>query len=330
MGTTQDFPALKYKLPDQWHIYSANIITNDIDHMAAKVESVENLKSFWLQDMSGFKLGNMSISLTQECINGALQLMTTTDPLTGLPLIVKMVDANGKQGSGVLEGNFFAFGAYDECLDIGPGDTEYCLIVDDTHPIPWVFGMCVPKGCTTEDVASNVAVVTGGLVNANSSLISCVSTRKPPFNAGAIIVIVVCLIFVTLVMVATLFDLTIQQLETRAVPAEDNCDGNSDDKGTEKDLLLAKAKAPVEVSKVNSIITAFSLHKVLLQILSTKQPPSAIASINGLHVITMFWVALSGVDNFVTSRVFYQDSLSKSLVMEPSLLTAFSFLVGYL
>ena len=301
VGAPQGFLALKYKQLD--NAYSADTASNG--HLKASaelrnvVESIENLKSFWLQDLNGSQLlGNSSLLVTQECIDQTVYLMNTTDPLTDLPLIIRMVDAMGKVGSGILDGNIFAFGAYDECFDIGPGYTGYCLLSLSTQPAP-VLGICVPKGCTAKDIATIINVVS---VSVSPSSLSCVSTRKPPFNTGAIAMIVVCSVFVALVMVATVTDLIIQCLEVTGAPASDNVSRESDydDNATENDQLLGKAPGKTNNVKLKDIVVAFSLCKVLLQILSTEQPSSAISSLNGLRVMSIFWLILCHTSFMVT------------------------------
>ena len=160
----------------------------------------QNLKDFWLpQDIESLSSGSGSSkldgkygNLSAECIEGTFNLLNTTDPVTGFPLIVRMVDAMGKIGPGLFQGNLHASGAYDECLDIGHSDTEYCvgavtLLSKTLHYPTWSYDMCVPQGCTPEDITIATFTVTFGRVYANSSTISCVSTKRPPYNAGAII-----------------------------------------------------------------------------------------------------------------------------------------------
>ena len=331
VGVPQGLLALKDK---QRHVYSADAVNNvhlkaSVEPRAYKslVESIENLKKFWLEDMNGSQLlDNTSGLVTQECIDGAIRLMNTTDPLTGLPLITKMVDAMGKMGSGVLDGNIFAFGAYDECFNIGPGDAGYCLVLADVYgqPIPIPYGMCVPRGCTAVDVANAISIVSGGILSVSPSSFSCVSTRKPPFNTGAIAMIVVCCIFVVLVIMGTIADFVIQYLEATAAPANDNinCQSDGDDNATENDRLLAKV--PVKTNRLKDVVIAFSMRKVLLQILSTEQPPSAISSINGLRVISMFWLILCHT-HFMITYFGADNLLSMNLSNVKSILSRFTF-----
>ncbi len=295
--SAQDFEGLTSKLE------RVNANRNlSLEDVRSVEDAFDGMRDFWYEDMKSLLLeaSEFGGNLSAECLNGSAKLLSTKDPLTKLPLIVKMIDAMGKIGPGVLEGNLYARGAYDECFDIGPGYIEYCIgdvslqlppkvPLNSPIPLKWNLGMCVPRGCTPEDIAYVVEVVTYGLADASLSTWSCKSTKKPPFNAGAIVMIIVCFIIGFVVMAATAFDYVQQSMN------EAEKSGQFQD-GSEKTPLLrngtAIAKKPKRV-KAEEFITAFSLLKVVPQILSMKQPPSAITSINGLRVITMFWVILA-------------------------------------
>ena len=267
--------------------------------IAALDVTIQKLKAVWMPENLEFlntreslknQLGGKYGNISEECSEGTFKLLNTTDPATGSPLILIMIDAMGKIGAGVIDGNVYANGAYDECLNIGPGDTEYCtgyvsLIKEVTAPITWIYSMCVPKGCTTVDIMIAVLEGTDAYVFSDPASTFCVSTRKPPYSAGAIVMITICFIFVFLVLLGTVYDYVIQLFQT-------------DDGMSEKAPLLATTPKKKQI-EINDFITAFSLLKVLPQILSTKQPPSAITSINGLRVMSMFWVILCHTHTWV-------------------------------
>ena len=299
-GSAQDLAALDKKIR-QWN-YTAHL-PSELDDSAiiAAMEAAQKLKAFWRPDHfmnleSKGSLGGKYGNVSAECIKGYKHLLNSTDPATGLPLILYMLDATGKIGAGYEEGNYYASGSYDECFDIGPGDTEYCtgymyvgINIKFFKPLTWVYSMCVPKGCTTVDIAIAILDGTDAHVLSDPTKTTCVSTKNPPFNAGAIVMITVCFLFGFLVMAATVIDFIFRQLQ--ASKTDNNLSSSLSEKAP---LLTASPETTKPTKKVNctDFITAFSLLKVLPQILSTKQPPSAITSINGLRVISMFWVIL--------------------------------------
>ena len=114
-----------------------------------------------------------------------------------------MIDAVGKPPAGYY---IFASGAYDECFAIGYID--YCsgFATLTATPLTWLFGMCafVPSDCDSTNVT--IAINSSIIMYPNSSTISCDKSTKPPYNVGAIIMITVCFIFVSLVSTSTILD----------------------------------------------------------------------------------------------------------------------------
>ena len=286
-GSAQDLAALSKKIR-QWN-YTAHL-PSELDHddiaIIASMEAVQKMKAFWrpdnfesiyTQESVGGKYGNISA----ECIKGYKHLLNGTDA-AGLPLILYMLDATGKPGAGYKEGNIYASGSYDECLDIGPGDTEYCtgymyvgVNIPVVKPITLVYSMCVPKGCTMDDITIAILDGTAAHVYSDPTRTTCVSTRKPLFTAGAIIMILVCFLFVVLVMAATVIDFMFREFQAFKTDSNDMSSSLSE----KAPLLVAAAPEPAKPTKsvsFNDVLTTFSVLKVVPQILSTKQPPSAI------------------------------------------------------
>ena len=299
-GRAQNLAALNNKLRQS----TPPIAKRDLrTSVAALEEAVQKLKAFWMPEnletltsKSLENLGGKYGNISKECSEGTFKLLNSTDPTTGSPPILVMVDAMGKIGAGIFDGNIYANGAYDECLKIGPGDAEYCtgfvsLIKGVTSPITLVYNMCVPKDCTTYDIMIALLEGTDAYLYSDPARTTCVSTKKPPYSAGAIVMIIVCCGFVVLVMAATILDYFIQLLQ----------EPQTDDTAVSERAPLVPAVPTKKQTKLNlaSFITAFSLLKVLPQILSTKQPPSAITSINGMRVISMFWVILCHTHSWI-------------------------------
>ena len=318
-GAAQNFQALNNRLlqAKAYEVLFAD--ESSRAHLEEVKKLFDDMKSFWFSDLYALSLQrpfeDEPRNISAECNAGAAKIMNSTDPSTKLPLVVRMVDAMGKIGPGYLDGNFIASGSYDECLNIGPGDAEYCtgdlsLTINSTAVSPtaltltWHYGMCVPRGCTPEDIVLGVETVTFGVIKTSAESMYCVSYRRRPFNAGAIIMIIVCFVFVTLVVGASAFDILQQRVSTTI--GHDKIHEDVD-----RSSLQTQVRRSRKNYKLIELITAFSLLKVIPQIVSTKQPPSAITSINGLRVISMLWVILghthltalvTGLDNIYSVR----------------------------
>lgn len=74
----------------------------------------------------------------------------------------KAFDAFGKPGAGILRGNVFWLGSFDECDHIR--DFHYCLVavnlsgiapkVKTLQKLPLMYGMCIPENCSEKDIAN--------------------------------------------------------------------------------------------------------------------------------------------------------------------------------
>jgi peptidoglycan/LPS O-acetylase OafA/YrhL len=147
----------------------------------------------------------------------------------------------------------------------------------------------------------------------------CTDTKTPAYSPGAIIMIVVCAVFVILVIVGTILDKVLQYVHSNKEPGYVAINENVT--VGEKIPLLTQATAIKKQPKVrwHEFITAFSLYKTVPTLLATKLAPTVITSMNGLRVISMFWVILG--HTYVWSLQFGVDNM-KSF---QSLVRRFSF-----
>ena len=259
----------------------------------AELEAVKNLyRDSFLQE---------SEALSPECTTGFYQLMNSRDQLN-ISKFYRILDASGKPEAGLFDGNIYAYGSYDECLDTG--EAKYCvlqfLITVDTTTVSYSFALCLPAACTTTDIAN---VINDTSLRTSYVGAECVLQRTSPYGAGAITMIVICCLFVLLSGVGTAIDTATRRLNTinrtTTKPIEDGVVNNdekqavSDTEVEENATLLdesKKKKRRLNAASLLDLITAFSLHKTLPMIFSTHQPPNAIGCINGIRVISMFWV----------------------------------------
>ena len=236
------------------------------------------------------------------------------------------IDAFGKPSPGILRGAVDFKGAFDECLSIKANFTmQYCLshLIFDAAKINFYLtfyeALCIPASCNETDVGRALNKTTALLYERFQALIvlddyeanvlTCMNqeNKKLPFSPGAKAMIALSCLLVVLVIIGTFVDWLIQVYKTLKYEHHYGNSINSDHQYNrfqgneidEKATLLAvnsgQPKQP-EVSRfLYDLIVSFSLYKTVPAIMSTHQPPSAISCINGLRVISMFWVIMGHV-----------------------------------
>ena len=226
------------------------------------------------------------------------------------------VDALGKPGPNLLYGNLHFVGSFDECMDIGEGYTQFCVtsmnITLTFDPnitlLPFSLDICVPQSCNVTDLfyfiyEANTYLHTHiplfelfEIVLVNPDGIVCEDSRSIPYNTGAIIMITVCVIFLLLAIIGSVVDFGIRSLREVLSKPELSFIFKRNAYNTEDVPLLGSPQNRQlkdmfsQFEKPLQFITAFSTFKNVSMILSTKQPPTAITSLNGIRVISMFWV----------------------------------------
>ena len=216
----------------------------------------------------------------------------------------RMLDAWGKPGAGILDGNIFYYGSYDEC-----GSFEkfnYCILnLGESEILSVKFGVCVPNECNEEDVQFVFSHILG-ILSIDTNITTSCPAMTQQYSSGAVGMIIFLCLLGSCVLVATLSDLIMQyidQIRVAQTAKHMKSLNNELDKtdSNEKSPLLQECHPKSKSTKKNSwlkklktflkdILLAFSLYKTLPSILSTDQPASAINCINGIRVLSMFWV----------------------------------------
>ena len=253
-------------------------------------------------------------------------------------------DAFGKPEADIFHGNTQYRGSFDECFSININiDMQYCLmgmyITNSLFvPIlpPLTEAICLPSNCTFTDVRSTIDAinillaiasidfrifVNETILNGTVPFYYCTPEAKPSYSTGAIIMLTITSIFGALVIVGTLFDLLLYYYKNRNKknalgslnPEILKLDkGESNDIIGEKDSLLGKSQKLSMSGRCHTFfkdsLVGVSLYKTVPTILSTHQPSSAITSINGIRVISMFWVILGHTYVFLLGYNGYKNS----------------------
>ena len=305
---------------DQWIPDLQDYQNLDPDSLKIVQIFQKTLQNLWTTDLQELLPNN----LTVNCYNSIEYIFDDTARL------VTLIDATGKPGAGVLGGNTILAAAFDECFNYSY--TGYCL----ANPVfirnrnlssyPWKVGLCVPKYCTNTDLA--VLINSTGELWVNESMILCVDSKSPSYSTGAIVMIALSSFFVALVLIGSFID--IFSTEFSKLICNKSKSSNSELMNPDSVETAPSAETPLLPSskknkrcRVSSLdfIKAFSLFQTVPLLLATKQAPSVITSLNGLRVISMFWVILghvyaflpiaSSIDNFpsllsVVSRFSFQ------------------------
>ena len=242
---------------------------------------------------------------------------------------MEAVDALGKPGSNILYGNLQWLGSFDECFNVvGENLMQYWVVplnitlqpfpTVQFNLLPFRLGMCVPRSCnTSSDLAYFVKTSNDFLLNETDTYglvadyddVVVTRSRTIPLNAGAIAMIVVCAIFLVLAFVSSLVDVAVKGVRNLLTKPElaflnrhhkmHGCEHYSErapllgQPCRDKNHRVGHRDLFSSLEKPLEFITAFSVFKNVPMILSTKQPPTAITSLNGIRVLSMFWVILA-------------------------------------
>ena len=296
------------------------------------LESVpQSFQRFWTQRWSTSSKSDTSPQAPQYayeslCLDDFKTLFNTPGHnVLGLPLGYQALDALGKPGSYFLGGNVYMYGSLDECFDIGENLVQYSLVplnigsryIPDhlLLPFPGIrLGMCIPRSCNMSDLEYFVSEANQKLhvvepnynITPYYDLVEWTRSRDIPYNTGAIAMIVVCSIFLALSVIGSTVDVGVKWIRIlskrpefsirRQYSAIDDPESHSEKSPLLGQIQCSEDKRGLDtfsnLQKPLEFITAFSVFKNIPMILSTKQPPTAITSLNGIRVISMFWVIL--------------------------------------
>lgn len=220
---------------------------------------------------------------------------------------------------------------------------HYCLSVLDIHAnisvfgfrttdVPVFWGICAPKECTegdiTEGLSETFSVIKRMLGFKGSLYVSSVHcNKKSEYTTGVIITLTLCSFIASLCLVGTIIDTFLSFRMPQSSPANygdssvltrDGFTATDDDEvphvqrspggdNQETTPLISSTTPLVSHSlKQNMVIRLFLCFSIIentRRIFDTQLPPSAITSISGMRVLSMFWVIL-GHTFLIYSKAF--------------------------
>eukprot|EP00111_Clytia_hemisphaerica_P000721 TCONS_00002123-protein len=249
--------------------------------------------------------GNMSLS------NPASLVAILSSP------VGKVLDSWAKIPSGLLNGNTRWYGAYDECSAIP--DVKYCSVGMKVVSQNGVYGTCMPKECTENDVASVYSAIIskqlGGAIQFtdDEKYVWC-DGEDFSYSTGFIITLTIFCILGLLMVLGTFIEITEQNYESKIeksnVTILTNGNANHENKVEMKNLESndQQDESPLQkrtVPDLMKFLLCFSLLRNTRAIISTQAPKGAIESINGVRVISMWWIILG---HFLGFLLPYSDN----------------------
>ncbi|RMX37080.1 hypothetical protein pdam_00020043 [Pocillopora damicornis] len=265
---------------------------------------------------------SFTLNVSEEC-------KETLTNLPSKPDFTQYLDALGKPQSGFLLGNFGWLGSYSECTKT-ISDAHYCLAyisLNKTVPIHW--GVCAPKQCSEEDVTKALQeIFTGGnesIVSLDPQPVSFIgdkSHKKPVFcnkpseyTTGVKLTLILIGLVLLLCLVGTSLDIAIGFMKPHSTPVNksdgfmpvrgasmatdhdtfsdsSNLIHSSTVSSSSRPILSSLPQEPAKPNFVSRFLLCFSWIQNTNRIMDTNVPPSAITSINGMRVLSMWWVIL--------------------------------------
>ena len=346
-------------------------LSDSYPEVHAKLQGAQDaLEQLWTR-YGNTLLREDQTEVSSECNEAITSLIP--DNSTILPKMLPLLDATGKMGAGLMEGNFILDGSYDECFNANY--TGFCVANFAVVQIPevlWKAGICVPKNCSNKDIT--ILIKNTNVLWTDESIVYCTASKTPGYGWGAIVMVVITAIFAATVLASTIVDIVFGQFipfffgptgkeESQQIIVSANAANITDSMKSSESMKvdncekvhLSQEKQPLIVhSKSNTknkvrlwdFIRAFSLFNTVPTLLATNQAPNVITSLNGIRVISMFWIILGhthmwafifggpGVDNpgiyeQVSSRFTFQP-VNNGFVGVDSFFLISGVLVAYL
>lgn len=370
---------------DQTRLLRSQIMKSDYSKPAVRLFSMfsqlsplyrDNLLASPLQDVLTILDSIPQYNVSEQCLNDT---ETYVEGLLGREMwSFRMLDAVGKPPSGLLNFDLNWYGSYDECtnITIPAFRGKYCSV---NFPLaknqqaantgnmalgitPGLnIGVCVPDSCSGQDVTNLIntvfSITVDQLIPSNGSItldagVTMCQEYDLELDTKAIVVLVISCLFLTLLVVATMYDLIfIQWPKNKTSEYEELANGIAafthkirGQEGEAQPLLgspdVGVVAAPGMLSQA---LLAFSVYTNACKILNTQQGPGSITCLNGVRFLSMSWVLLGhtfafGIgtaDNLLTFlpdfiRSWSAQAILNALVSVDSFFTISGLLLSYL
>ncbi|CAF3429991.1 unnamed protein product [Rotaria socialis] len=279
---------------------------------------------------------------------------------------LKVFDAWGKPlPSGLLTGNIYWLGNYDECINplyeknnksfySQPIDTQYCALQSNPSSQPvsmrfdLVLGLCMPSSCTRTSIVRLIRE-TFQIDNITENHLHCSNDRSnkhDEYLTGTIVFSIILSLLILLVLTGTIIDLVIHIYLMVNKTQKPKIDGYYDlsNENSNRDVSFTLANQSLESFTKNMPIIAcleeFSAIRTIRHIFMMNKTKSdnTFEFIDGIRVLSLFWVILGhsfGSAIYYTSNLFDLAVSTRNIAMQLIVnggfaVDTFFFLSGFL
>ncbi|XP_068723765.1 nose resistant to fluoxetine protein 6-like [Montipora capricornis] len=257
--------------------------------------------------------------------------------------VFQYIDAIGKPPSGLTAGNVLWLGSYDVCKNIS--DAQYCLAfgvdyeITAMQSLPISWGLCAPLACNETDIPLfvneliEVFLPTLRIKWGKYSSLHCAHPSK--WTTGPIITLVICGIIAYLCLVGTLVDLcliqqtwkfwfTLENVRNEShLPSKERQDwGDANNEYTplvHSNVPDSKSELVSDVHLIQPsvqergffvrFLLCFSITRNTSKIMDCSVPPGAITSVNGVRVLSLWWIILGHTYTAIVTSGILNDIL---------------------
>ncbi|XP_060075442.1 nose resistant to fluoxetine protein 6-like [Ylistrum balloti] len=231
------------------------------------------------------------------------------------------LDAFGKIPPGFLDGNLFFLGSYDECLEIrydnstDPGNIfrgQHCTArilvgaseVSSMMSFPGItLGVCFPSTCSAYDVMAYINTGLASISTGNGSrplfafIEDChVEGETFDYDAKAIGAFILIGFIMLLMLIGTTYDAVVYHWGPWSRATLVDYPLTPERTLSEKTPLVGDTKPSYsyvgQPGILGRLLLSFSVLSNSEKLLSTTQAPGSLTAINGIRVLSMFWVIL--------------------------------------
>lgn len=279
------------------------------------MEQADNVPADWTD--------RVGISVSAVCLNDSSEMFKDLKNGTGYAL--SMLDADGKPGSGIEHGNLYFLGNREECEQVQTVKFkgQMCNVVTTYNAAQVVFltvGVCFPDSCNDTDITI-ITFEALSRLKIYPIAVSCPETLQ--YSTGDLIALVVCGIIALALVMGTLADIVYMYRDSykkrtiiRVRSGTSNYGSlgpaiNHDHDATERLGLLSNVTTDGAEATENQVIhsnttlqkffISFSIISNTRKLLNTSTASGSLTAVNGMRVLSMWWVILGHTFAFILS-----------------------------